>query len=199
MIWGNTQQTEPQLPDSEEFQALLEALWEAKLHLSFVSAIYCVWIKVQRHLSVQKAWAAVTTTYTNQVLWHNSEQTFGVDYSSFPYSATMTNARFRWSLKQGFQNAVHGTETTEIDCRCSKQPWQMNVPSINIWKVNKGNKSVQRMGKKELNKGFLGCLAWAPQSSDSSGNSYHYYTLLFLAFFSSHGPIGKAGCAAVCI
>lgn len=85
---------------------------------------------------------------TNQVLWHNSEQALGVDYSSFPYSATMTNARFRWSLKQGFHTAVHGTETAEIDCRCSKQLWQMNVPSINIWKVNKGNKSAQRMGKK---------------------------------------------------
>lgn len=148
MIWGNTQQTEPQFPRSEEFQASLEALWEAKLHLSFVSAIYHVRTKVQRNLSVQKAWAAVTTTYTNQVLWHNSEQALGVDYSSFPYSATMTNARFRSSLKLGFHTAVRGTETTEIDCRYSKQPWQMNVPSINIWKVNKGNKSVQRMGKK---------------------------------------------------
>lgn len=148
MIWGNTQQTEPQFPYSEEVQALLEALWEAKLQVSFVSAIYHVWIKVQRNLSVQKAWAAVTTTYTNQVLWHNSKQALGVDYSSFLYSATMTNARFRSSLKQGFHTAVRGTETTEIDCRCSKQPWQMNVPSINIWKVNKGNKSMQRMGKK---------------------------------------------------
>lgn len=148
MVWGNSQQTEPQFPSSEEFQASLEALWEAKLHLSFVSAIHHVWIKVQRNLSVQQAWAAVATTYTNQVLWHSSEQALGMDYSCFPYSATMTNARFRWSLKQGSHTAVHGTETTEIDCRCSKRLWQMNVPSINIWKVNKGNKSVQRMGKK---------------------------------------------------
>lgn len=107
-----------------------------------------VWIKVQRNCLSRKPEVLWQTAYTNQYLWHNSEQALGVNYSSFPYSATMTNARFRWSLKQGFHTAVHGTETTEIDCRCSKQPWQMNVPSINIWKVNKGNKSVQRMGKK---------------------------------------------------
>lgn len=65
---------------------------------------------------------------------------------------------FGWSLIQSFRIAVRGTETTEIDCRCSKQLWQMNVPCVNIWKVNKVNKSVQRVRKNSWIKDFGG--AW---------------------------------------
>lgn len=46
------------------------------------------------------------------------------------------------------------------------------------------------MGKKELNKRFWSCLAWTPQGSDSSGNSYHYYKLL-IALFHHTDPEAK--------
>lgn len=132
----------------------------------------------------------MTTTKTNQVLWHNFGHAHCVDYSSFTHLATTTNKRFRWSLKQSFLIAVQGTETMEIDCRCSKQLWQMNVPSVNIWKVNKGNKSVQCRGKNSWIKAF-GVFGLGTAESWQFWKQLSLLCVAFDCFISSHRPAGR--------